>query len=156
MPTKETKLYSFSFLVKKICFYPDARDTPGKITAKIKFLRYREQIIFEPTVRPTSNVLHLNAGKSFTFGLDREMALNLAKQFVIDVYLQQIEPEECLSEVQVDVTKKFCKVFKSPCPSKSNTQVSQCESFKTVMGQKHKQDITLLVFSLRHSEYVVF
>lgn len=134
MPTKETKLYSFAFLVKKICFHLDACALPGKITAKIKFLRYCEQTIFEPTIPPTSNELHLNAGKSFTFGLNREMALNLAKQFIIDVYLQQIEPEKCLSKVQVDVTKKFCEVFKSSCPSKSKTQVSQCKSFKTVMG----------------------
>lgn len=124
MPTNETKLYNFALLVKKLRFQPDACDALDNITASVKFLRYHEHKIFEPVARPASNVLHLNAGKSFTFGLSRDMALDLAKQFVIDVSLHQADQR--LSEAQVVVTEKFREVFKShPCHTVSKSQVSQ-------------------------------
>lgn len=119
MSPNETKLYNFAFLVKQLRFESDAdRD---EITTSVKFLRYREQKIFDPVSRPSSNVLWMNAGKTFTFGLSRAAALDLAKQFVVDVSLHQANQR--LSEAQVDVTKKFRDVLKSPCHGNSKTQV---------------------------------
>lgn len=128
MPQKDTKLYSFYFLVKKIQFESDAKIN-GKVTTSIKFLRYREQIISEPESRPDSNVLILNVGKSFTFGLCRDMACDLAREFIIYVNLDQVDPKLRLSEAQVNVTKSFQDVFGDGYSNgSSKAQVSQFKS----------------------------
>lgn len=118
----DTKLFSFAFLVKRIKFEPKAV-TQGKVTASVKFLRYRNQMIFEPVERPASNVLNLNAGKSFTFGLSHDTKCALARKFIICVNLHQTDPKSVLSMAQVDVTRKFHEVLVEPSPLNSRMQV---------------------------------
>lgn len=134
MAPKETKLYSFSFLVKKIEFESDAKIN-GKVTTSIKFLRYREQMVSEPESRPSSNVLNLNVGKSFTFGLCQDMACDLAREFIIYVNLDQVDPNKRLSEAQVDVTKPFKEVFSDGYSSGSRAQVGQFKFLINAISQ---------------------
>jgi len=128
MPMHKTKLFSFAILVKRIQFEANASAIRGQITANIKFLRFPEQMLFGPVNRPPSNVLDINIGKSYTFGLSSDMVQALAKQFIIDLCLQQVDPYQRLSDTRVDITKKFREIFKNPCPGSSKTKVSQCKS----------------------------
>lgn len=118
MSTEKFKLISFSVKVAKIQFEP-SDCILGKISMDIEFLNNREDTIFQPICRPTSNVLKINAGKLFTFGLNRDMELCLSKEFVINVYLQQIDPDKLLSKARVDVTKQFREILKDPCSNNS-------------------------------------
>lgn len=113
MPINDTRLFCFEFLIKKIRFEQNY-NTHKKFTANVRFLKYREQKLFEPVTCPPSNTLQLNTGRTFTFGLSRDVALAVAKQFMVYVSLQNTEPEKQLAEAQIDVTKSFGKVFKNP------------------------------------------
>lgn len=134
MSLNNTKLYTFSFLIKKIEFEPYAKIN-GKVTTSIKFLRYREQIISDPESRPDSNVLNLNVGKSFTFGLCRDMVCDLARKFIIYVNLDQVDPNKRLSEAQIDVTKSFKEIFSDGYSSSSRAQVGQFKFLINAISQ---------------------
>lgn len=118
----ETKLFSFAFLVKRINFEPKA-EIRGKVSASVKFLRYHNQIIFEPVERPLTNVLNLNAGKSFTFGLSHDTKCALARKFIICINLHQSHSKSELSVAQVDVTRQFREVLIEPSPLNLRMQV---------------------------------
>lgn len=117
-----TKLYNFSFMVKRIQFNPNAK-TSGKLAINLNFLRFRGQQVFEPVARPPTDILDLNAGKSFTFGLDRSAVSELIKEFIIHVNLYQTGPEKHLSEARVNVTRHFRDVLKNVCPRNPKSQV---------------------------------
>lgn len=126
MPAKATNLYNLLFLVKKIQFESAKEIADEKIMVSVMFLRYREQAVFKPVSRPnTPATLHVNAGKSFTFGLAHDTAYDLAKEFIINVNLDRVNPDERLSSAQIDVTKSFCLVFADNCSNKARTQVSR-------------------------------
>lgn len=119
MSNNTPRLYNFSILLKKILFNPNTCTTQDQMSVSTQFYKHREEIIFQPLVRPITNILNLNTGKSFTFGLSRDNELSLSKKFIIDVNLQQINPYQMLSKVQIDVTKKFREVFTDPCSHNS-------------------------------------
>ncbi|VVC34276.1 Hypothetical protein CINCED_3A023466 [Cinara cedri] len=142
---KSTKLYSFSFVVKKIKFNPNAT-LSGKLTVNINFVRYHEQTVFEPIVQPPTNIVNLNAGKTFTFGLDRCSAIQLSKDFIIRVSLHQNDPDKQLSEAVINGTKTFRDVLMDVCPRKSKTQLKTTIKFNDVTGNEiAEMDVVVLL-----------
>lgn len=120
----KTKLYTLQFLVKCLKFEQDA-NTERKVTASLNFLNYHQQIIFDPVILPATGGGKINVGKSFTFGLDRNMECELSKEFVIVVNLEQTEPESSSSEAQIDITRIFLGVFRDLGLSNAKDQVCQ-------------------------------
>lgn len=119
-----SKLYNLSFQVKRIQFEPKVITEHEMITVNVTFLDYPQQMIFEPVIPPASGTLFLNAGKTFTFGLNHDTESDLAKNFVIKVNLEQTDVKKCLSEAQIDLTNIFRGVYKNRLPN-MKTQVSQ-------------------------------
>lgn len=123
MPTNGTKLFSLSFLVKKIKFETDCV-IDGRIAINVKFLRCPEQRIFEPFALPSCGEIDLNAGRSFMFGLTCDTASVLTQKFIIHLSLCQTDPEKRLSEAQVDVTRNFRDLFMGRNQNISRKKVS--------------------------------
>lgn len=122
MASRASKLYSLSFLVRKIQFEPAVAD--ANITVNVSFLGYKEQTIFGPVALPSSGTLDVNSGNSFTLGLHRDMACELSDEFVMHVNLDRVDPDARLSEARIDVTKTFREVLKKYCSNNAKAQVS--------------------------------
>lgn len=120
----DTKLFSISIVVKQIEFEPKI-SIKGNVTSCIEFLRYREQMIFDP-VKPTpSEILQLNSGKTFMFGLSHEVMLDLCKKFIVNLSLQQVNPGKRLSDAKLDITKIYRELFDDTCQHVLKSEVSQ-------------------------------
>lgn len=120
----DTKLFSIAIIVKQIQFEPKV-SIKGNITACVEFLRYREQMIFDP-VKPTPlETLQLNSGKTFMFGLSYEGMLEMCKSFVINLGLQQVNPDKRLSDTKLDITKIYRELFDDPCENVLKSEVNR-------------------------------
>jgi len=148
MPAGTTKLYSLSFLVKRIHFEPADDVADETIAASVTFLRYRERAVFKPVARPPSGTLDVHVGKSFTFGVDRDTARALADRFVVDVHLDRHrdDPDEPrrLSEARVDVTRSFREVLKDHCCS-NNAKAQVSPPYQVRVWRARKRKIYRLV-----------
>lgn len=120
----KSNLYILSFVAKCIQFEKKAI-TECKVTANVMFLEFSQQMLFEPVILPTTGTLNLNGGKNFAFGISRDMELNLAKEFVIRVNLEQVDFGKYLSEAQIDITTMYQRMVNNCCQSNVNNQVSQ-------------------------------